>query len=117
MDNALAQVASHGAPSTIPIFVTEYGIATDNGRCLSDNYGWDKCMTYDAAGTALSSTVAAMRARYGSRLAAMYLYQAHDQKSSGSSGSREGYFGGLTLDGTAKGGYTAAMKSLLSASA
>jgi hypothetical protein len=117
MDNALAQIASHGAPSTIPIYVTEYGIASDDGRCLDDNYGWDKCMTYDQAGTALSSTIAAMRARYGSRLAAMYLYQAHDQKSSGSSGSRESYFGGLTLDGTAKGSYTAAMKTLLSASA
>ncbi len=116
MDDALAQVASHGAPSTIPIYVTEYGIASDDGRCLDDNYGWDKCMTYDQAGTALSSTVAAMRARYGSRLAAMYLYQAHDQKHSGSSGSRESYFGGLTLDGTAKGTYTTAIKTLLSAS-
>jgi hypothetical protein len=117
MDNALAQVASHGAPSTIPIYITEYGIASDNGRCLDDNYGWDKCMTYDQAGTALSSTVAAMRARYGSRLAAMYLYQAHDQKSAGSSSSRESYFGGLTLDSTAKGSYTATMKTLLSAGA
>jgi hypothetical protein len=117
MDNALAQVASHGAPSTIPIYVTEYGIASDNGRCLDDNYGWDKCMTYDQAGTALTSTIAAMRARYGSRLAAMYLYQAHDQKSTGTSTSRESYFGGLTLDGTAKGSYTAAMKTLLSATA
>jgi hypothetical protein len=117
MDDALAQVTSHGAPSTIPIYLTEYGIASDNGRCLDDNYGWDKCMTYDQAGTALSSTVAAMRARYGSRLAAMYLYQAHDQRDSGSSSSREYYFGGLTLDGTAKGSYTAAMKTLLSAGA
>jgi hypothetical protein len=117
MDNALAQVAAHGAPSTIPIYVTEYGIASDNGRCLDDNYGWDKCMTYDQAGAALSSTVAAMRARYGARLAAMYLYQAHDQKNPGASGSRESYFGGLTLDGTAKGSYTAAMKTLLGGTA
>jgi hypothetical protein len=113
MDTSLEIVASHGAPSTIPIFITEYGIATDNGRCLSDNYGWDKCMTYDAAGAALSSTVAAMRARYGSRLAAMYLYQANDQQPSASTTNREAYFGGLTIDGTAKGGYTAAVKSLL----
>ncbi|HWH93407.1 MAG TPA: hypothetical protein VNT03_06060 [Baekduia sp.] len=117
MDNALAQVAAHGAPSTIPIYVTEYGIASDNGRCLDDNYGWDKCMTYDQAGVALRDTVAAMRARYGSRLAAMYLYQAHDQKSPGASVSRESYFGGLALDGTAKGTYTSAMKTLLSSNA
>lgn len=113
MDNALAQVAAHGAPSTIPMYITEYGIASDNGRCLDDNYGWDKCMTYDQAGKALGDTVSAMRARYGSRLAAMYLYQAHDQKTPGTSGSRESYFGGLTLDGTSKGTYTSAMKSLL----
>jgi hypothetical protein len=117
MDDALAQVASHGAPSTIPIYITEYGIASDNGRCLDDNYGWDKCMTYDQAGTALSSTIATMRTRYGSRLAAMYLYQAHDQRTSGSSDSRESFFGGLTLDGTDKGSYTATMKTLFSASA
>jgi hypothetical protein len=117
MDNALAQVASHGAPSTIPIYITEYGIASDNGRCLDDNYGWNTCMTYDQAGTALTSTIAAMRARYGSRLAAMYLYQAHDQKSPGTSTSRESYFGGMTLDDGAKGGYTTAMKTLLTATA
>jgi hypothetical protein len=113
MDSSLAIVASHGAPATIPIFITEYGIATDNGHCLSDNYGWDKCMTYDAAGAALSSTVAAMRARYGSRLAAMYIFQANDQRASGSTTDREGFFGSLTPGGAAKGGYTTAVKSLL----
>ncbi|HWI70318.1 MAG TPA: hypothetical protein VNT55_00070, partial [Baekduia sp.] len=115
MDNALAQVTAHGAPKTIPIYVTEYGIASDNGRCLDDNYGWDTCMTYDQAGAALTSTVAAMRARYGSRLAAMYLYQVHDQKTTGTSTSRESYFGGLTVGGAAKGAYTTAMTSLLAA--
>lgn len=113
MDTSLEILASHGAPSTIPIVITEYGIATDDGRCLSDNYGWDKCMTYDAAGTALSSTVSAMRARYGSRLAAMYLYQANDQKAPATTSNREAFFGGLTIDGAAKGGYTAAVKALL----
>jgi hypothetical protein len=113
MDTSLSIVAAHGAPSTIPIFVTEYGIATDDGRCLSDNYGWDKCMTYEAAGAALTSTVASMRARYGSRLAAMYLYQANDQKASATTSNREAYFGGLTMDNTAKGGYTTAVKQLL----
>jgi hypothetical protein len=115
MDNALAQVAAHGAPSTIPVHVTEYGIASDNGRCLDDNYGWDKCMTYDQAATALTSTVAGMRARYGARLASMFLYQVHDQKTPGTSSSRESYFGGLTVAGAAKGAYTTAMTSLLAA--
>jgi hypothetical protein len=115
MDNALGQVTAHGAPSSLPIYVTEYGIASDNGRCLDDNYGWDKCMTYDQAATALTSTVSGMRTRYGARLAAMFLYQVHDQKTPGTSGSREAYFGGLTMAGAAKGAYTAAMTSLLAA--
>jgi hypothetical protein len=113
MDTSLAILASHGAPSTIPVVITEYGIASDNGRCLDDNYGWDTCMSYDAAGAALSSTVAGMRARYGSRLAAMYLYQANDQRSSASTSNREAFFGGLTSGGAPKGGYTAAVKALL----
>jgi hypothetical protein len=115
MDNALGQVASHGAPNTIPIYVTEYGIASDDGHCLDDNYGWDTCMTYDQAAAALTSTVSGMRARYGARMAAMYLYQVHDQKTPGTSSSRESYFGGLTMAGAAKGAYTTAMASLLAA--
>lgn len=115
MDNALAQLAAHNAPTSTPIYVTEYGLATDNGRCLDDNYGWDKCMTYDQAASALTGSVSAMRSRYGSRLAAMFLYQTHDHVNSGTSSSRESYFGGLTLSGAAKGSYTSAIVSLLSA--
>jgi hypothetical protein len=115
MDTTLSILASHGAPASLPIYVTEYGIASDGGRCLDDNYGWDKCMTYDQAASALTGSVAAMRARYGSRLAALYLYQTHDQSNTGSSGSRESYFGGLTLSGGTKGAYTTALLSLLAA--
>jgi hypothetical protein len=113
MDQTLSILAAHGAPANLPIYITEYGIATDGGRCLDDNYGWDKCMTYDAAASALSSTVGAMRARYGSRLAAMYLYQANDQRASGTTSGREYYFGSLTQSNGAKGAYTATVKSLL----
>jgi hypothetical protein len=113
MDTTLSILAAHGVPATSPIYITEYGISTDNGRCLDDNYGWDKCMTYDAAGTALTSTVSAMRARYGSRLAGLYVYQANDQRASATTTNRESYFGSLTQSGAAKGGYTAAVKALL----
>jgi hypothetical protein len=115
VDNAIAQTAAHGAPSTIPLYVTEYGVASDDGRCLDDNYGWNTCMTYDQAAGALTSSIAAMRSRYGSRLRAVYLYQAHDQKNPTTSTGREGYFGGLTLSGAVKGAYTTAVKDLLAA--
>ena len=112
----MAQVKSHGAPDTLPIYITELGISTDDGRCLSDNYGWSPCMTYADAGTALTRTVAALRARYTTRLAAIYLYAAHDLQAHAATSGREDYFGALTLQGTAKGAYTTAAKSFLAGS-
>ena len=40
-------------------------------------------MTYDEAPTTLHATLAGMQSRYGSRLGAFFLYQAHDQYASG----------------------------------
>jgi hypothetical protein len=99
----------------LPIWVTEWGLSTDNGRCLSDNYGFDKCMTYDAAATTLRATVSGMQSRYGSRLGAFFLYQAHDQYASGSQTGREAYFGSVQSNGTPKGAYTTEVKSELAA--
>jgi hypothetical protein len=90
----------------LPIWITEWGISTDNGRCLSDNYGFDKCMSYDAAATTLHSALAGMQARYGSRLGGFFLYQAHDQYASGSQSGREAFFGALQSNGATKGAYT-----------
>ncbi len=115
IDALISQTQADGAPSSIPIYITEWGLATDNGRCLSENYGLNKCMSYQEAGNTLGSTVAAMRARYGSRLHAFYLYQAQDQGPSGTSTNREEYFGALQNDGDSKGPYTAEVQSLLNA--
>lgn len=115
IDELVSSTAAHGASSTIPIYITEWGLASDNGRCLSDNYGWNQCMTYSEAATALSSTVSAMKARYGSRLAAFYLYQAHDQEATGASTDRESYFGALQSNQAPKGAYTTTVESLLAA--
>jgi hypothetical protein len=117
IDDALAKAAAHGASNAIPIYVTEFGFATDNGRCLTDNYGWDKCMTYDGAASTLRSTISAMRARYASRLAALYLYSASDLNNSGATTDREAYFGALKLDRGTKGSYTTEVKAELAASA
>jgi len=91
------------------LLVTEWGLSTDNGRALSDNYGWNKAMTYDEAAAVLRGVLAQMRLVYGSRLGAFFLYQAHDQYASGTQTGREAYFGGVKLDGTAKGAYTGAV--------
>jgi hypothetical protein len=115
MDAMVADTAAHGAPSTIPIYVTEWGLNSDNGRCLVDNMGWNPCMTYAEAATDLGATIGGMRSRYGSRLRAVYLFQARDQKATGTSTEFEGYYGALQSDMAPKGAYTTEVESLLSA--
>jgi hypothetical protein len=117
IDDAMSQAASHGASNSIPIYVTEYGFATDNGHCVDDNYGWDKCMTYDQAATNLRNAVSAMRSRYAKRLAAVYLYSTSDLAASGTTTNRENYFGALRNDKSPKGAYTSEVKAELTASA
>src|SRR5215218_642922 len=107
--------AKAGGARDLPIWITEWGLSTDNGRCLSDNYGFEKCMTYDAAASTVNSTLAGMQSRYGSRLGAFYLYQAHDQYASGTRTGREAYFGATQSNGAAKGAFTAEIKSELAA--
>lgn len=114
MDEVLSAAKADGAPS-IPLYVTEWGLSTDNGRCLDDNYGWNRCMSYEEAASTLEKTISAMRVRYGSQLAAFYVYEAHDLAASGAASTREKYFGALQSDGAPKGAYTTAVESLLSA--
>jgi Glycosyl hydrolase catalytic core len=109
IDSTVNSTATAGSPAR-PIWVTEYGLSTDNGRCLSDNYGWNKCMTYGEAATTLHSVLSGMQTRYGSRLGAFYLYQGHDQYATGTQTGREAYFGALQSNGTAKGAYTTEVK-------
>lgn len=99
-----------------PMYATEWGLATDGGTCLSDNFGWDTCLGSAAAATALNGAVAGMRARYGSRLAAVYLYSGRDLGIHGLTTDREMFFGALRYDGSSKGAYTDAVKALLAAS-
>jgi hypothetical protein len=113
IDTMIAATQAHGAPSTIPIYATEWGLSSDNGRCLSDNFGWNKCMTYSEAASVLGSTITAMRARYGSRLRSLYLFQARDQQPTGASTNREYYFGALQSNQAPKGAYTTEVQSLL----
>ncbi len=114
MDSTVNSTKRAGSPD-LPIYITEWGLATDNGRCLDDNYGFDKCMTYDEAATTLRATLAGMHSRYGRRLGAFYLYQANDQNATGTSSSREKYFGALQQLGATKGAYTAEVMANLAA--
>ena len=113
-DRLIAQTAANGASSRIPIDVTEYGISTDNGASLSDNYGWPVNMTYADAAAALRSNVDAMRAdpAIGPRLRLFIIYAVHDLGATRASAERERYFGVLQNNLADKGAYTAEVRQL-----
>ena len=108
------QTAAHGAPRRIPIDVTEYGISSDDGAPLSDNYGWPVDETYAQAAKSLRSTVAGMRhdRLIERRLRLFMIYALYDQLPPHSSSNREHYFGALRHDLAPKGAYTAEVRRL-----
>ncbi|HEY0515818.1 MAG TPA: hypothetical protein VGD00_01745 [Solirubrobacteraceae bacterium] len=113
MDALVSTTAARGASSSIPIYVTELGIAVDNGHCLNDDYGWNPCMSNAEAASTLATVVGGMRSRYGSRLRALYLYQAQDQKAENATNDRENYFGLLQSNGAAKGAFTTTVQAIM----
>ena len=115
LETLIQQTAAQGAPSTIPIDITEWGLSSDEGHCLTENYGWNACMSYQEAGEALTETVSEMRQMLGSRLDMFMLYQVRDQEATGASNQRESYFGALQHELQPKGAYTTAVESLLGA--
>ena len=110
LNELIAQTAAVGWSSDIPIDITEYGMATDNGADLNNNYDWPTNQTYQQAGDAVTLTVAQMLAYapLASRLRLFTYFQGHDRRASGT-GERENYFGVVKNDGSAKGGLTAAV--------
>jgi hypothetical protein len=102
LDRLLVEMHAHGAPTSIPVYITELGIASDGGPCLSDNFA-----------AALKVTIGAIRARYGERVRAIFIYQATDQRRPRVDEEREHYVGVLTANRTPKGAYTAMVRSLL----
>jgi hypothetical protein len=115
LEDLSKQTAAHGAPSSIPIDITEWGLSTDAGHCLDNNYGWNPCMTYVEAATTLSTIIGEVRAMLGARLGMFMLYQIRDQQPSGSSNEREYFFGALGRENQPKGAYTTAVQALLAA--
>jgi hypothetical protein len=112
--NLLKGVAHHGGDA-LPVFVTEFGISSDDGRCLSDNYGWPKCLTYQQAADRLRRSIAGMRSAYGRQLAQVLIFSQVDAKPSGTTSDREAYFGAVRSDGGDKGALTTTVRDLLAA--
>jgi hypothetical protein len=114
LDRLIAHTAANGAPGTIPIDITEYGISSNNGLALTDNYGWPVNQTSAQAAAALESTVFGMRTdpAIGPRLRLFMLYAAHDLGPSLGSNNRERFFGALTAGLGEKGAYSAEVREL-----
>ena len=114
LDRLIAQTAANGAPGTVPIDVTEYGISTNNGVALNDNYGWPVNLTFAQAGASLRSAVAEMRAdpSIGPRLRLFLLYAAYDLNASLGPNERERFFGALDAGLGDKGAFTAEVRQL-----
>ena len=113
LEALLRQTAEHGAPSTIPVDITEWGLATDNGHCLTENYGWNSCMSYAEAGATAARVIGEIRATLGSRMGAFMIYQVRDQSVTGTTNNREAYFGVLQHELQSKGPFTAAVQAIL----
>ncbi len=112
MDRMVANLAAKGVTSA-PIFITEDGISTDNGRTLSNNYGWPTNLTYDQASSTLNQKINLIKSKpYANRIRAYMQFQANDQRATGASTNREHYFGILRSDDSTKGNYTNAVVSL-----
>jgi hypothetical protein len=109
----ISQTAAQGAPATIPIDVTEWGLSSDNGNCVTENYGWGTCMTYQQAAETLTQSASEMHQMLGSRLGLLMLYQIRDQQRPGATNNREAYFGAVQHELQPKGAYTTAVKTLL----
>jgi len=115
IDRLIASTAANGAPASIPIDVTEYGISSANGATLTDNYGWPTNLTYAQAATALDNTIGEMRfdPALGPRLRDFMIYAAHDLRPQGTTTQREQNFGALQDNLAGKGAYSTEVREQL----
>jgi hypothetical protein len=116
LDALIAQTAEHGA-SNIPVDITEWGVATDNGNCLNFNEGFNVCMSYEEAAQTLRNTVTWVSKLLGNRLGDFFIYQVRDQRTTGTATNCQDYYGALQHELQPKGAYTTQIQALLSSSA
>jgi hypothetical protein len=112
MEETITDLAAHG-DRTIPIDVTEWGLATDNGRALNSNFGFPVNLTYAEAATLMRQWATRFKTICAGRLRSFMIYQVRDQQRSGASTNREFYFGALQHEDQKKGAYTEAAQGLM----
>jgi len=105
-------LATHGE-TKLPIYATEFGIATDGDHKLTPGPNEEAAITYERAAVILEGQIAAIRKAAQGRLAGLDLYQVRDQQPTGRGTNHEWYFGALQHEGQLKAEYTEAVKALL----
>jgi hypothetical protein len=115
IDRMIAQLAAKKARRSIPIFITEWGLATGDGRTLSNNYGYPTNMTYAEAAATLHSVMARWKSAYGQRIAQVIYYMLTDLERPGTTNDGERFFGTLKVDGSHKGQYTLEVRTQIGA--
>ncbi|MBJ7518938.1 MAG: hypothetical protein JHC84_04505 [Solirubrobacteraceae bacterium] len=115
--NYVRQLKAAGASSKTPIDITEFGLASANGRTLDTNYGFPRNLTYSQASALLRRSVQSMRKQLKSRLRMVVLYRARDGAPVGATPDREEYFGFVNHLGELKGPYGQTGSTLLRSSA
>jgi len=113
IEDIISQAKAHGASSSIPIDITEWGLSTDNTSCVSENFGFSSCMTYTQAAEQLRKSTKEIGGLLGSREGLFMLYQVRDQSLPGKGTNRENYMGLLQEELQSKGAYTEAAEELL----
>lgn len=102
LSGMISQLINKGAPSTTPIYITEYGIASDDGTSMvPDNYGWPVNLTYAQQSSNLIAAIRDIKARFRT-VRILSIFQAIDQAVHLADTDREHYFGVLKRDGSAK---------------
>src|SRR3954451_11953525 len=109
MDKVVGDTAKHG-DTTLPFFITEYGISTTNVTCLDSNSSWPTCLTYAQAAQSLVGAVADLQKSYP-RLRALFIFEQRDMANDPT--GREGNFGAVKTDGAPKGAFFTAIQSLV----
>lgn len=110
IDHALSDLARHG-DTTKPFYFTEFGLATDNGHTLDDNYGYPKNQTYQQAADAVVAAEAMWKQKCGARWVFTSYYRDFDNSQPGASTNREQYFGIVQYNGSDKGALTPLMRT------
>lgn len=94
------------------IQVTEFGLSSDDGATLTDNYGWPADQTYAQAAAALDEVWNALPGFVKS----FFIFQVRDLQDPGNTNQREDYFGAVQSDGSPKGAYTTKVHEIAAAS-